>query len=128
MSIRTLPSKLVIDIHDDVLESSPGLKGIAGNKSLESALNRIEFHQTYGKMTDLFEIAALLTEALAQGHVFLDGNKRTAFLSVITFLEYNGFELQAPEDTADIIEALAEKKLSHKKFAQWLEKHSKKIT
>ena len=37
---------------------------------------------------------------LAKDHPFCDGDKRTAFMAMQTFLEINGFELIAPETEA----------------------------
>ena len=44
---------------------------------------------------DLVEEAAALWESLAQGHPFIDGNKRTAFACAYTFLSINGARITA---------------------------------
>ena len=43
--------------------------------------------------------AAVLFRSLVKNHPFLDGNKRTAVVAVMTFLRINGFALRAREDT-----------------------------
>ncbi len=54
---RLLTTTEVIAIHDAVL--NPGeLEGLAGSKSLEGALSRIDFRITYGVIQDVFDLAA----------------------------------------------------------------------
>ncbi|HEV2614081.1 MAG TPA: type II toxin-antitoxin system death-on-curing family toxin [Gammaproteobacteria bacterium] len=118
----------VIDIHEDILESYGGLKGLREIGMLESALKRIDFHKNYTGLAGLFETAALLAQALAQGHVFVDGNKRTALVSTYNFLVLNGYQLTASETEAeDIIVDVAQKKISSEKLTEWLKKHCKKV-
>jgi death-on-curing protein len=39
----------------------------------------------------------LLAHGIAEGQHFLDGNKRTALVAMLTFLEINGFRLKASD-------------------------------
>ncbi|WP_231952162.1 Fic family protein [Achromobacter sp. MFA1 R4] len=66
----------VIAVHDEIIERLGGIVGFAngGRGGVEGALKRIEMHQLYGHMVDVFSIAALYAAALARGHVFNDGN------------------------------------------------------
>jgi death on curing protein len=50
---------------------------------------------------DLFEKAAALLQSLAINHPLLDGNKRTAWLSCVTFLAINGHQLRPDIDRAE---------------------------
>ncbi|EST21054.1 hypothetical protein N566_27720 [Streptomycetaceae bacterium MP113-05] len=50
---------------------------------------------------DLFDKAAALMQSLAVNHPFLDGNKRTAWLSTMVFLRINGIELRPDIDAAE---------------------------
>lgn len=128
MSIFYLSIEDVVDIHEDILKVYGGLEGIREIGMLESALKRIDFHKNYSGLTDLFETSALLAQALAQGHVFVDGNKRTALVSTYNFLILNGYQLTASEKEAeDMMVDIAEKKISSEDLTQWLKKHSKKI-
>jgi len=127
MNIIFLSIEDVIDIHEDILKSYGGLEGLREIGMLESALKRIDFHKNYMGLTDLFETAALLAQALAQGHVFVDGNKRTALVSMYNFLILNGYKLTASETEAeDMIVDVAQKKISSEKLTAWLRKHSQK--
>lgn len=128
MNVLYLTIEDVIDIHEDILNSYGGLPGLREIGMLESALKRIDFHKNYTGLSDLFETAALLAQALAQGHVFADGNKRTALVSTYNFLILNGHKLTASQKEAeDMMVDIAEKKISSEKLTDWLKKHSKKI-
>ena len=73
---------------------------------LESALYRPQ--TSY--YADLIEEAAALWESLAQNHPFIDGNKRTAFAAIYTFLAINGTVLTVDSGAAyDFISGLYEK-------------------
>jgi len=47
---------------------------------------------------DIFSKAAILFFSLIMNHPFLDGNKRTAFLALMRFLNINGYTLSATND------------------------------
>ncbi|MGH6987411.1 MAG: type II toxin-antitoxin system death-on-curing family toxin [Caulobacteraceae bacterium] len=95
----------VIAIHSDQLERYGGAPGLRDAGLLESAL----FRPQTGYYADLIEEAAALWESLSQNHPFVDGNKRTGFASMYTFLAINGVVLRAsPEETYDFIISLYE--------------------
>ncbi|MFF0560265.1 type II toxin-antitoxin system death-on-curing family toxin [Streptomyces sp. NPDC004266] len=50
---------------------------------------------------DLVDKAAALLQSLAVNHPFLDGDKRTAWLSCVTFLAMNGVQLRPDIDAAE---------------------------
>ena len=111
----------IISIHDFALEESPGLPGFCHTRPLSSALQRINNHITYEGFSDIFEVAALYAVAIACGHTFNDGNKRTALVSMVTFLNLNGLSLQAEnKEIEDIMVNVAEKKVDMKKLAVWI--------
>lgn len=120
-SVHTLTVEAVVAIHDDVLANSGGLPGICPDKSLESALYRVENHAFYSGVSELHEMAALYGVAIAQGHVFNDANKRTAFMSMVTFFDLNGFDLiAAMNEIVDTMVEVAEKRMDAGQLAQWL--------
>ncbi len=70
---------------------------------------------------DLFSLAAAYCYGICSGHVFHDGNKRTAYVVAITFLSLNGIECLP--DQADIvltILSLATGNLSENELSEWL--------
>ncbi|MGW1406475.1 type II toxin-antitoxin system death-on-curing family toxin [Streptomyces sp. NPDC002403] len=50
---------------------------------------------------DVIDKAAALLQSLAINHPFFDGNKRTAWLSCVTFLAMNGVDLRPDIDAAE---------------------------
>ena len=117
---RLLSPDLVELIHDDVLNPNE-LAGRARDTSLEGALSRVDNRLSYGMIEDVFALAAFYAEAVAQGHCFNDGNKRTAFRSMYAALVLNGVDIFfETEDVADRIILLAQGKLEAEKLAEWL--------
>jgi death-on-curing protein len=88
----------ILAIHADQLDRYGGSHGLRDAGLLEAAL----FRPQTGYYADLVEEAAALWESLSQSHAFIDGNKRTAFAAVYTFLAINGVELKIPADEAYI--------------------------
>ena len=84
----------VLAIHDDLIERYGGSKGVRDPGQLEAAL----FRPQTGYYADVIAEAAALWESLSQNHPFVDGNKRTAFAAMLTFLAMNGVTLTAGED------------------------------
>ena len=72
-----------------------------------------------------FELAAAYAFGLARNHPFVDGNKRIALIAAFTFLELNGWEVQAEETAAVLVFVdLAAGKLDERQLAVWLEGNS----
>lgn len=71
---------------------------------LKSALGRPRNYALY-EDADLALQAAALAHGIAESQTFIDGNKRLALIAMLTFLEINGFEVEAsdPELAAWII-------------------------
>lgn len=121
MTFRTLTVAQVIALHDRVL--NPGeLPGLARDKSLESALARVENRLAYGMIEDVFDLAAGYAGAISQGHCFNDANKRTAFRALQMVLHLNGADLREATDAdiGDRIIRLAQGQLDPGDLAEWL--------
>lgn len=120
MSFRLLSPELVEAIHDRVL--NPGeLAGRAGNKSLDSALARVDNRLAYGLIEDVFDLAAAYAVAIAQGHCFNDANKRTAHQSMDVCLDLNGVEITwTVEDVGQWIIRAAQGAATESDLADWL--------
>ncbi|MFE1440071.1 type II toxin-antitoxin system death-on-curing family toxin [Streptomyces sp. NPDC058739] len=69
---------------------------------LESAVHRPSAAM-FGQeaYTDLFDKAAALLQSLAINHPFVDGNKRTAWVSCVVFLAMNDVQLRPDIDAAE---------------------------
>ncbi len=120
MQLQLLKPADVVEIHDRVL--NPGeLEGMAGGKSLEGALSRIEFRMQYGMIDDVFDLAAVYVVAISQAHAFNDANKRTAFACMDTSLALNGIELNyKPAEAGDQIIRAAQGVVDETELAAWL--------
>ena len=72
MTFKILTPELVELIHDNILYPNE-LKGRAADKSLESALARVDNRLAYGLVEDGFSLAACYAAAINQGHCFNEG-------------------------------------------------------
>ena len=62
---------------------------------------------------------------LANNHPFVDGNKRTAFMVMYTFLGLNGYCLEVEEMEVVVkMEGLTMNKETQESIALWLEEYS----
>src|SRR5579859_7816108 len=85
-------------IHEMVLAQHGGLAGVRDPGMLESALSKPQNLFAYSKPT-LAQMAASYAAGIVLNHPFLDGNKRTGFMVAATFLELNGLEFTATEES-----------------------------
>ena len=106
-------------IHDAVL--NPGeLTGRARDKSLEGALARLDNRLAYGMIGEVFDLAAYAV-AIATGHCFNDGNKRTAYETMVVCLELNGVSLRfSAADVGSMVVAVAQGGVAEDDLAGWL--------
>lgn len=65
-------------------------------QGLEGAVARSLSHAAYGG-ADLAMQAAVLAHGIAESQVFIDGNKRTAWAALRTFLNVNGYDVTASQ-------------------------------
>ncbi|EDQ2390524.1 type II toxin-antitoxin system death-on-curing family toxin [Salmonella enterica subsp. enterica] len=79
---------------------------------VEAVTNRVENARHYDDVTDVYELAALYLITIARAHIFLDGNKRTAFQSMALFLMVNGVDLQASPQLEELTVDAAQGKLA----------------
>ena len=84
-AVLTLSTDQVHSIHEQITRKSGGLAGSCVDRPLESVLFRVENHLLYGNHSGLHEVAALYAYAMATGHPFNDGNKRTAMVVMLVF-------------------------------------------
>jgi death-on-curing protein len=110
----------VLSIHHLQIEEYGGVHGIRDNGLLESAV----FLPQSGYYNSIQEEAAALMESLNNNHPFLDGNKRTAFASVHTFLLVNNYDLRVDSLHAYkfISDALAKNEFRFSLILAWLMK------
>lgn len=117
--MNCLSSEKVIAIHEQVVGPNE-LQGVA-LKFIESVLARVDNRIAYGMIEDVFELAACYACYIAVGHVFNDGNKRTAFTAMDTCLRINGMELDFETARAsEMIIKAAQGIVDEEELAEWL--------
>ena len=98
----------VLNIHERVIDPKE-LQGLAGNKSLDAIISRVETRIHYGLIGDEYDLAATYAVVIAVGHVFNDANKRTAVIAMDMALRKNGIKLHFDvEKTGQIIIKVAQ--------------------
>ncbi len=97
--MKILGTEDVFAIHEAVININE-LQGLAGNKSLDAVVKRVENRIYYGLIGDVFDLAASYAVVIAMGHAFNDANKRTAYKTMVTCLRLNG--IFPTFDTEDI--------------------------
>jgi death-on-curing protein len=113
----------VLSLHEELLSEHGGTPGIRDEGLLDSALARPQNIHSYGN-TDRFTLATAYITGIIRNHPFIDGNKRTAFMTGYVFLSRNGKELIADEaEATQIMLALASTKVSEEDFALWIKKN-----
>lgn len=117
--------RVVVDaVHLDMLRTHGGLRGVRDENALASALARPRHRYAYARRADLPALAASYGYGLARSHPNRDGNKRTAFLMMVVFLELNGRELKASEtEVVTLMLKLSAGELSEAALAVWLRDH-----
>jgi death on curing protein len=91
---------------------------------LESALGRPQNLYAY-EQADLFSLAAAYGYGIAKNHAFIDGNKRTAFMVMFTFLQVNGWRLIVTEPAVVVtMQQVADGIVTESLLANWLRENS----
>ena len=119
-----LSRKLALAIHDEQLAEHGGAPGLRDAGLLESALARPLNRAGYGD-PDIAELAAVYAIGLIGNHPFIDGNKRTAYVALETFLALNGLRFPATDADAVITTLrLAAGDIPDADFIAWVRAHA----
>ena len=119
--IRWMLIDRVLAIHSRQIAEHGGGDGVRDVGLLESALARPENVAAYEPDADIASLAAAYAFGIVKNHPFIDGNKRTGYVVMETFLIKNGYTLQAsPVDKYTTFLQLAEGSLSEEELTNWL--------
>lgn len=88
----------------------------------EALLYRVLNKYKYEGVNDLWLLAAMHLLAISRGHIFNDGNKRTALFITLLFLKRNGITLPANPAFVELTVAAAAGQLSLEEIARQLRK------
>lgn len=127
-AIEFLGIENVLMLHEDTLAADGGAPGLRDRGMLESAVSMPE--QTFGGEflhVGIPAMAAAYLFHICQAHAFVDGNKRTATLAMLTFLDLNGYSFGATQDElVATVTALADGSLSKDDVTRWVSGHASK--
>lgn len=118
----------VLLLHNFVVDEFGGSHGLRDLGLLESAIMRpqatfdgIDLYKT------VYDKAAALVHSLLMNHQFVDGNKRTAMFSVMTFLELNRCQFNASQkEVVEYALYIENSQPAIEEISAWLKNHSKK--
>ena len=91
--MKWVSAQEVIAFHDHLLATLPGVQGMSEPGRAEAIIYRVQNQLYYEGIEDIYELAAVYLIAIARGHIFNDGNKRTAFFVAMVFLNRNGVQI-----------------------------------
>tara|TARA_R110002072_G_scaffold98928_1_gene217701 strand:- start:61 stop:462 length:402 start_codon:yes stop_codon:yes gene_type:complete len=125
--LEWLDERIVTALSVQAVAIFGGLSGNVRDENLLKAalarpLNKWHFDDP---RPDIFALAAAYCFAIVKGHPFHDGNKRTAYLAAVIFLELNGIICAAKQ--ADIINTMlgaAAGTVTESELAVWFKKNS----
>jgi death on curing protein len=114
-----LPLETVIAINRVVVAITGERHFLRDAGLLESAVARPQNAFAYGE-EDIVALAVRLMAGIALAHAFEQGNKRTAFVALVQFLNTNGRDLAIEDDErwADAVIALIERQSSEEDFVR----------
>jgi death on curing protein len=112
--------RIVQSIHLEQILQHGGSRGVRDRGLIDSALARPVYKWQHND-ADVFTLAAAYGFGIAKNHGFEDGNKRTAFVSLYTFLGLNGHDLDASEpEVVRVMTAVADGTLDEQGLADWI--------
>lgn len=114
-----VPLEAVFAIHDEQISEHGGIGGVRDLAVIDSALARPRNLIAYGK-PDAAALAAAYAFGLCNHHGFLDGNKRTAYVVAETFLDLNGYAIEASDgEVVSTMLAVASGVMPEAQLAKW---------
>ena len=116
---RWVAPGVVLAVHDRQLAEHGGLDGIRDAGAIDSALARPVNLAAYGD-PDAASLAAAYACGISMNHGFVDGNKRTAWVTARLFLADNGYRIEFNSaDAIRIMEDVAAGQVDEDELAAW---------
>lgn len=128
-AIRHLSVVEVVALHAAIMErTGSALMPLRDVALLESAVYRTRMAEAFGGESDPIRLATALAVGISQAQAFIEGNKRTAFLSTDAFLRLNGRQfagdpLEMSEKLITIAERIVDRQGAEEDFFVWLYLH-----
>ena len=135
MKLFVPSSENIINANKLICEEGKNLCHCLDKGKIESAIHSAFYPGAYPFAAGgTAHIAGALCFYLIKTHAFIDGNKRTAALSSIVFLNNNGWDLKYPSNNsgkktalAEIVEKCAEGKVRKEELITWFDNHKIKL-
>lgn len=119
--VQWLEIETILAVHDEALAIDGGAPGLRDRGLLETALERPKNRYHYEGVDDPCDLAATYAVGIAKDHPFADGNKRSAFIAMATFLMINGRPLNATQaDATTTMLAVAAGDMGLDALADWI--------
>jgi len=110
----------ILFIHQQEILISGGEPNVRDPEGIKACVDapKASFEGDY--LYELFEMAASYIACLTMRHPFVDGNKRTALASSLTFLYLNGYSVEESydEELADLVLDFVTKKITKEDIAK----------
>lgn len=116
----------ILFIHDQEIQKAGGEPNIRQEKDIYACADapKASFGGEY--LNNLFEMAAAYIVCLTIRHPFVDGNKRTALASALTFLYLNGYEIEESYDLelADLVLDFLKNEITKENLAEHFKRNA----
>lgn len=127
--MKYITVKDVLLLHQMQLNAFGGSHGLRDIGLLQAAVMRaqatfdgVDLYKT------IFDKAAALVHSLLMNHQFVDGNKRTAMFSMMTFLELKGYQFVAEQkEIVNYALYIETSQPEIEEISAWLAKHTTKV-
>jgi len=112
----------ILFIHQQEIQISGGEPNIRDQEGIKACVDAPKASFGGEFLHDLFGMAASYVTCLTMRHPFVDGNKRTALGSALTFLHLNGYAVEESydEELADLVLDFVTKKISKEDVVEHL--------
>ncbi len=127
MKIICLTIEQLLKLHVMVISETGGSQGVRDVGRLESAI-ATQTQEVFGQeiYSSVHDKSAAMIRGIIGDHPFVDGNKRTAMLAGLTFLEVNGFQIKIKKgELEDFAVRVAVEHLDVEQIAKWLKENTK---
>lgn len=97
--LKFITVEQVIAFNQEISKSENATHSLTNRSSLESAVGASFYFQVDNGFMhgSIPEVAAAICYKIAKNHPFLDGNKRTAAVAALVFLELNDYDIEFEE-------------------------------
>jgi death on curing protein len=119
----------ILKLHELSIQKYGGSYGIRDEGLLDSAIARP--FQTFDGLdlyTSTIEKAAAIAESIIINHPFIDGNKRTGFLTMLALLKIGGMNLIASEENVyQFVISISTGEIKFDQILEWLKTNTAAI-